>query len=150
MLIIAAIDPSMAGFDALCAESQREGQRMLVRLRDNWQSGANRFALTGEMLNGAFLLQQGSDERQLVGICGRNIDPFADSPRIGRVRHLFVTRELRRQGVGQLLMTHLLADAPNYFDLLNTHAPQSADAFYRSLGFVPVADDAHVTHRFML
>jgi len=56
MLIIAAVDPSTAGFDALCAESQREGQRMLVRLRDNWQSGANRVALTGEMRNGAFLL----------------------------------------------------------------------------------------------
>jgi len=150
MLIIAAAEPSTTGFDALCAESQREGQRMLVRLRDNWRSGANRFALPGEMLNGAFLLQEGGNERQLVGICGRNIDPFADSPRIGRVRHLFVTRELRRQGVGQLLLTHLLADARDYFDQLNTHAPQSADAFYRSLGFVPVADDAHVTHRFTL
>jgi len=44
MLIIAPLDPDTEGFDALREESQREGQRMLLRLRDNWHSGANRFA----------------------------------------------------------------------------------------------------------
>lgn len=151
MLIIAPLDPATEGFDALREESQREGQRMLLRLRDNWHSGANRFAQPGEMLNGAFLLEQGGEgRRQLVGVCGRNIDPFCASPRTGRVRHLYVSRAMRRQGVGQLLMTHLLADARDHFDVLHTHAPATADAFYRSLGFIPVENEDNVTHRLRL
>lgn len=150
MLIITAVDPFTAGFDSLCSESQQEGQRMLTRLRDNWHSGANRFALHGEMLNGAFFVQGEGGERQLVGICGRNIDPFAGSPRIGRVRHLYVARAMRRQGVGQSLMNHLLEDAKTYFDVLHTHAPDSADAFYRGLGFIAIDDDVNATHRLTL
>lgn len=146
MLIIAPLDPFTASFDSLLEESKLEGQRMLVRLRDNWHSGVNRFALPGEMLNGVFCLDD-PHQRRLVATGGRNIDPYSNQRRAGRIRHLYVTHALRRQGIGQLLMTHLIDDAPLYFDYLNTHAPQAAYAFYQRLGFEPVSGDERVTHR---
>ncbi|MGC6388494.1 GNAT family N-acetyltransferase [Ewingella sp. S1.OA.A_B6] len=146
MLIIAPLDPFTTSFDSLLEESKLEGQRMLVRLLDNWHSGMNRFALPGEMLNGVFSLDS-DHQRRLVAIGGRNIDPYINQLRAGRIRHLYVTHALRRQGVGQLLMTHLIDGASLYFDYLNTHAPQSAYAFYQNLGFEPVNGDENVTHR---
>lgn len=140
---LAAFDPSATGFSALLAESQAEGHRMLLRLAETWESGANRFARAGEVIYGAW-----SDET-LVGICGRNIDPYDPGPRAGRVRHLYVAEQGRRDGVGRLLISAIANGADAHFDYLNTNAPPGAFAFYEALGFVPV-DVPQVTHRLML
>ncbi len=150
MIIIAPLDPFTAGFDVLLEESRQEGQRMLVRLRDNWNSGANRFELPGEVLKGVFYVGNRGPEPQLVATGGRNVDPYSNERHAGRIRHLYVMPSMRRQGVGQLLIEHLVEDASRYFNYLNTHAPETAHAFYQRLGFEPVSGDNHVTHRLAL
>lgn len=70
MLKILPFTPFCDDYTALLDESVTQGQRMLQRLRDNWESGANRFDQHGEILIAGFI----NDE--LAGVCGRNIDPY--------------------------------------------------------------------------
>ena len=69
---------------ALLAESEQQGFRFVRRLVEEWESGANRFDRPGEAL---FVARVGND---VVGVCGLHVDPYADDPKIGRVRHLYV------------------------------------------------------------
>ncbi len=123
------LTPHTEGFGALLTESQQAGFRMLVRLTDEWANGANRFDQKGEMLLGAF---SGS---QLVGTGGRNVDPFAGDPQIGRLRHFYVADAFRGQGIGRLLVERMLKDAALYFARLHVRAPVTAFGFYQHLGF---------------
>ena len=116
---------------------------MLLRFLENWQSGANRFDRPGEIMLGAW-----RGER-LAGTAGRNVDPYDGNPRAGRVRHLYVAGDERRHGVGRQLILAIVSEARNWFDYLNTNAPETAFAFYESLGFVRHKVE-HVTHRLML
>lgn len=144
MLTLAAFDPGAAGFSALLAESQGEGHRMLLRLAENWANGSNLFVLPGEVIFGAW------SGDTLVGVCGRNVDPYDHGPRAGRVRHLYVAQSARRDGVGRALIAAICEGAAEHFDYLNTNAPETAFAFYERMGFVPLAGGGHATHRLML
>ncbi len=141
MLDIAPITPDTEGIDALIDESIEEGYRMLRRLRENWDAGVDRFEGPGEILVGAWL------DNVPVGICGRNIDPFADDPTAGRVRHLYVARDHRQKGVGKALVRFITEGAPGFFKFLNVRAPPQAYEFYEHLGFAPVLENSTVTHR---
>lgn len=136
--------PDTPGYDALLRESLGEGHAMLRRLQENWLSGANRFSQPGEILLGAF------DGDTLIGICGRNADPYAANPRAGRVRHLYVRRLDRKLGTGRGLVMAIAGDAKRFFDHLNARAPESAFPFYERLGFVRIDNDPSVTHRLLL
>ena len=114
MLRLAPLTPESAGFNLLLAESQREGHHMLLRFAENWQSGANRFDRPGEIMLGAW-----RDER-LAGTAGRNVDPYDDNPRAGRVRHLYVAADERRNGTGRQLILAIVSGAAKWFDYLNT------------------------------
>lgn len=144
MLTLAAFDPGAAGFSSLLAESQSEGHRMVLRLAENWANGANRFALPGEIMLGAW------SGDVLVGVCGRNVDPYDPHPRAGRVRHLYVAQRARRDGVGRALIAAICEGAAAHFDYLNTNAPETAFAFYERMGFVRLEGGGHATHRLML
>lgn len=144
MITLAAFDPGAAGFPALLAESQGEGHRMLLRLAENWANGSNRFLLPGEVVFGAL------SGDALVGVCGRNVDPYDPGPRAGRVRHLYVARRARRDGVGRALISAVRDGAAEHFDYLNTNAPETAFAFYERMGFVPLVGGGHATHRLLL
>ena len=117
---------------------------MVRRLREGWAKGSNRFARPGEILLGAF------SGETLAGLCGRNVDPYGNDPRAGRVRRLYVHPDHRRVGTGRRLVETLAADAHPFFDLLNVRAPAEAFAFYESLGFAPVTGEDTVTHRLRL
>ncbi len=136
--------PDTPGYDALLRESLDEGHAMLQRLQGNWLNGTNRFSRPGEMLLGAF------DGAALVGICGRNIDPYDGNSRAGRVRHLYVPRSGRMLGIGRGLVMAIAEDARQFFDHLNARAPKTAFGFYEHLGFERVGDDPFVTHRLSL
>lgn len=90
-LLIAATTPDDPGFVALRTESLEQHFNMLRRLAENWQSGKNRFNAPGETLLGAFV------NHQLVGVCGINSDPFSPQPRVGRIRHLYISERYRRR-----------------------------------------------------
>lgn len=114
---------------------------MLVRLQENWISGLNRFDLPGEILAGAIA------DGALAGVCGRNIDPFADNAAAGRVRHLYVAPGYRGRDIGSQLVRFIVRDAADFFRFLNTRAPSQAFAFYERHGFAPVLENSTVTHR---
>jgi GNAT superfamily N-acetyltransferase len=140
---LAPLTPESAGFDLLQAESQQEGHRMLLRFAENWQSGTNRFDRPGEMMLGAW------HGDQLIGAAGRNVDPYDGNPRAGRVRHLYVAVDERRNGVGRQLILAIVSGAAEWFDYLNTNAPETAFAFYENHGFMR-HEVEHVTHRLVL
>ena len=114
---------------------------MVLRLQGNWQSGTNRFARPGEVLLGAL------DGGQLVGICGRNIDPFDPTPRAGRIRHLYIRPDHRLQGIASQLLDAVIEGAERHFDYLNTNAPPGAFVFYEHHGFPRLENVDRVTHR---
>lgn len=117
---------------------------MLFRLEENWVNGSNQFNAPGEKLLG--VLSNG----MLTGVCGLNIDPYDSQRRVGRIRHLYVGYEYRRQQTGSLLLSRLIEEADEWFDYLNTHAPQAAFHFYERAGFIPISDVERVTHRLYL
>lgn len=116
---------------------------MLERFEDNWRNGSNRFDALGEVVIGAT-----SDDR-LVGLCGRNRDPYDLHPRAGRIRHLYVTVQDRRLGIGRRLIDKIVDGAAEWFDYLNTNCPIEAAPFYERLGFGSLAAE-HITHRLQL
>lgn len=138
------ITPGTIGFIELESESLRNGFRMLERLRQGWEGDAvHRFGRPGEMLAGAFL------DGTLIGAGGRSIDPYANDPRIGRVRHVYVLESRRGTGIGRLLIQNIVGDAGRYFSRLNLRAPPAAFGFYEHLGFTRVAGLETVTHHLL-
>lgn len=138
------LDPESEAFRALVEESRLEGFWMLVRLADGWEGGRNRFSRRGETLLAAW------SDKGLAGVCGLNVDPYAELRREGRVRHLYVRQDQRRTGVGTLLLKAIIDKARLHFPVLNVRAPDGASAFYEALGFKPVQGDEFVTHRMTL
>jgi GNAT superfamily N-acetyltransferase len=129
----------------LVAESEQAGLQLVRRLQRDWQSGANRFDRPGEALFAAF------DKDRAVGVCGLSIDPYCPLPRVGRVRHLYVLAERRRQLVGSLLVLEVMAIAPHAFDRLRLRANDPLAArFYEQLGFRRCEGDSTATHELEL
>ena len=124
----------------LVAAADREGHAFMRRLQDEWDGGANRFDRAGEALFGAF-----AGER-LVGVGGLNRDPYANADGVGRLRHLYVMPDMRRSGVGRMLVERIVAEAKAGFSLLRLRTLSAdAAAFYRRLGFVEIDEDT-ATH----
>ena len=134
-------DLPAAGFVGLLAESELAGLRFLRRLADEWASGVNRFDRPGEAL---FAVRMGSG---LVAVGGLNVDPYAMTPRVGRVRHVYVLSAHRRLGIGRQLVAEIVAAARGRFDTLRLSTTNPAAArLYERLGFRPSSDDVHCTH----
>ena len=129
------------GLSELVAEGERSGFRFLRRLMDEWTSGANRFDCPGEAL---FAARVGG---RWIGVCGLNTDPYGATPRVGRVRHLYVATAFRRGGVGRQLVEAVLEAASGVYERLRlrTNNPEAA-RFYERLGFRPCRGQAECTH----
>ena len=128
---------------ALLADSDAAGVRFVHRLVDEWRTGANRFEQPGEALFVA------CREREIVGVCGLNVDPYArsDDVPVGRVRHLYVLSAYRRLGIGVRLVTEVMKTARHSFDRLRLRTSNPAAAeLYERLGFQRAGDDPHCTH----
>lgn len=81
----------------------------------------------------------------LVGWAILRQDDWLDDASIGRISHVYVRSEFRRQGIARQLMQAL---APHYaqYKRVRLHADNlEAAALYESLGFVAV-DEPHTTH----
>ncbi|MCK1970652.1 GNAT family N-acetyltransferase [Franconibacter sp. IITDAS19] len=141
IIAIRPVTPYSADFERLREESQALGFNMLNRLSTHWQDGSNLFSAPGETLLGAFLGDA------LVGVCGLNRDPYDETPRAGRVRHLYVSHPVRGVGVGHVLLSSVTQHAREFFDYLNIRAPQTAFRFYQRAGFTPVEAHPQITHR---
>jgi GNAT superfamily N-acetyltransferase len=139
--VLKRLDPRSEAFAALLEESRLEGFWMLVRLRDGWERGSNRFRRRGEVLLAAW------HGGALAGVGGLSVDPYAEGPRQGRLRHVYVSAMHRRRGVGRLLLKDIMGRAREHFPMLNVRAPETAFPFYEALGFKRVEGDEFVTHR---
>lgn len=121
--------------ETLRAEAEQEGFRFLTRLVTEWRTGANRFDRPGESLLGAL------EGDELVGICGLNRDPYLDDDRVGRLRHLYIGRTMRRRGIASALVVDVLISANGMFDCVRLRTETSEVAcFYEKLGFVRTVD----------
>jgi GNAT superfamily N-acetyltransferase len=126
--------------EELPTASLQEGNSLVHTTLDDWEDGANRFDQPGE----AFLLAMLDDA--IVGICGLNIDPYSDDPKLSRIRHLYVLPDHRRQHVGRRLVEACLARAEDVFDRVRLRTFDSVAAqFYESIGFEEY-DEEHATH----
>ena len=123
------------------AESEAHGLHFVRRLTDEWLNGVNRFDQPGEAL---FAVRDGAD---VVAVGGLNIDPYTTEPATGRVRHLYVLAAHRRRGLGERLVTEIIAAARGHFHTLrlSTSNPDAA-RLYERLGFCPRAGVAKCTH----
>lgn len=131
------LDTLPEDFFALRAESEAEGFRFLRRMQREWAEGTNRFSEPGECLWGAF--QAGA----LVGCGGLNRDPYVGVAGAGRLRHLYVMRGARRQGIASALIGRLEASARGHFALLRLRTDtEQAARFYLRHGYRPVAEEA--------
>lgn len=137
-MIIKPLAALPADLSFLEAESIAQGFSMIRRLREDWETGQNRFDGPGEVLLGAF-----ADER-LVGVGGLNIDPYLADPGVGRLRHLYVLQARRRSSVGSRLVGGLLSHAAGRFGRVRLWTGQ-AGAFYEALGFART-DEEKATH----
>ena len=128
--LIEITDGNIGELHALIGESTRDGYNFLQRTIDDWYGGANKFDRPGEKLWGLFL---GKD---LIGVGGLNIDPFSLTPKVGRVRHLYVRKAQRRAGCATLIMNKILEEAGHNFTVLRLFTDNAgASAFYEKLGF---------------
>ena len=130
------------GFSVLLAESEKEGYNFLRRLETAWRNGTNRFSLTGEGLYRAV------NDGELIGIGGINLDPFQNNKRIGRLRRFYIKQSWRKQGVGSMLLNHILENHWVYFEeiTLRTHS-QIARFFYEKNGFKKIPNEINHTHK---
>jgi GNAT superfamily N-acetyltransferase len=134
-------DLTSDGIAELLSESERAGLRMVRRLVDDGESGANRFDRPGEVLLGARI------DGRLAGVCGLNVDPYAGSESTGRVRHLYVLAAFRRRGVGRQLVLRVIEAAHARFDDLRLRTNEPAAArLYEALGFRPCPSSSDSTH----
>jgi GNAT superfamily N-acetyltransferase len=134
-------DLSPERFAELVTESEHAGFRFVRRLVEEWQSGSNRFALPGEVLFAAM-----SGER-IVGVCGLNIDPYASSASVGRIRRLYVLSAFRHQGIGRRLVQNVVAASRGVFRSLRLRTETAeASRLYLALGFQECAKVPDCTH----
>lgn len=123
-------DLPVEALEPLLAESEAAGLGFVRRLVEEWGRRVNRFDSAGEAL---FVARSGD---KVVGVCGLNVDPYSANSRVGRVRHLYVLSELRRQGIGRALVAEVIRAAGHCFESLRLRTDSSAAArFYEALGF---------------
>jgi GNAT superfamily N-acetyltransferase len=132
------------GLSLLAKAAMAEGYLFLARMQDEWASGTARFAGQGECL---FVAEIGNN---LVGIGGICCDPYQSDTNVGRLRHVYVDKALRSQGIGRELVRACLTFSGTQFRLIRLSTSElnpMAGRFYQQLGFQPVAAKGQrVTH----
>ena len=137
---------NIVSIESFKEESIEEGAHMVKRTLEEWKSGENTFSKRGERLWSLFV------DDKCIAMGGLNIDPFVENNdgSIGRVRHLYVSRKYRRQGLAKVLMNLIINEAKKNFKTLRLSARRpEAFALYESMGFKRVEGEK-VTHVFDL
>jgi len=133
---IRPITYSDALFAPILAEAEHADGAFMLRVRDEWVSGVQRFEGPGEFLLGAFV---GSE---LAGVGGVSRDPYDPRSGLGRVRHIYVLEERRREGIGRALVEAIIARARADWQVLRLRTRNPAAAsLYEAAGFLPAAGD---------
>ena len=130
------------GLAPLLAASTAEGFRFVERLVREWDKGKTRFDRYGELLLAAY---QGAS---IVAIGGLTADPHTGDPMLGRLRHLYVSPDARRRGIGRRLVRALEGAAQTAYRAVVLRTDTAIAArFYESLGYTPLPPGGTATHR---
>jgi len=131
--LITITDQNVKTLIDLARDARQDGYRFVQRTIDEWLLRINAFSKDGEILNGILLGDK------IIAIGGLNIDPYMDDPSIGRVRHMYVHRDYRENGLSKVLMKKIIKDAKKSFRLLRLSTNNEvAVALYENLGFEKV------------
>jgi GNAT superfamily N-acetyltransferase len=130
--------------DELVIRSLEEGFKFVQRLRDEYQSGTNRFECPGE----ALLLAR--DRQIVIVVIGLNLDPN-DQVGVMRLRRFYVVPEHRGHGLGHIMLLTVieLARAAGAKTLEPRTDNPHAARFYERNGFQPL-NSSNPTHRLEL
>jgi len=129
----------VAGMDELILESEQGGHRFVARFVRKWLSGEARFDGPGEQLLGI------CNDEKLIAFAGLHADHYLGDPSVGRLRHLYVSKDFRRHGLGERLVQQLLDCARNFeFIRLRAGTPE-ASKFYDQIGWTRI-DENDATH----
>jgi ribosomal protein S18 acetylase RimI-like enzyme len=143
--IVRIFEIQSGAINHLLEESLSQGFQFVQRLIRDYRSGLNCFDKSGEMLLTA------SVQGAVVGIAGLNRDPYFNDPKVGRLRHLYVESRWRRRGIGSLLVTSLIHEANQHYQLLTLRTDNlAAKEFYQKLGFKTQPSWEHTTHHLQL
>ena len=138
---VSAISTLPVDLAKMVDESVVEGFQFLIRLQDDWESGANRFSGKNEIFFAAHV------ENELAGVGGLNQDPFTKSDKIGRLRRFYVLNRYRRAGVGSALLECSMSFSRCRFQAVRLRTDSAeATLFYESAGFEPISGDSNATH----
>ena len=131
VLEVREINLPCSGFDVLAIEAEAMGHMFLHRMGVEWANGENKFKLPGEMMLGAF------EGNLLIAVGGLNQCPYGNDPRVGRLRHLYVSSVYRNKGIAGTLIGKIISSAADNFEIvrLRTNNP-AAIALYEQNGFV--------------
>ena len=142
--IVEINDKNISQIQNLADESTSDGDLFIQKTINEWESGANTFSKTGEKLWALVI------DNEFVGLGGLNQDPYTNDKNVGRVRHVYVAKKYRGQGLSKVIMNLIIEQAKKHFTLLrlSTHNPIAA-SLYESLGFKKV-DGYKVTHQMSL
>lgn len=122
--------------------SRHEGHNLVERLVDDWEDGSNRFDRPGEVALEARL------DSRLVGVGGLNRDPYLDDPGVGRIRHVYLSPDVRGLGVGRVLVMSLVEHARGHFSRVRLRTGDATTSgFYLRLGFEEAPDEPDATHQ---
>lgn len=116
-------------------EALADGWNLVDRTIKEWKSGENKFNKKGEKLWGLFIGDK------CIAIGGIDIDKYLEGNdgSVGRVRHVYVAKEYRRQGLSKVIMNLIIEHAKKYFKLLRLSTSNPiACHLYDSLGFQKV------------
>lgn len=126
---IIPIDPNTEHFQELAIEARAAGYKFVDRLIEDAHSGLNCFDKEGECFCGVFI------DGALIGCGGVNRDPYTNR-HVGRVRHVYILQNFRKNGVGKALVFELISRSKNIFKTFRLRTSDSkADAFYEAIGF---------------
>ncbi|MBE9011797.1 GNAT family N-acetyltransferase [Pseudanabaenaceae cyanobacterium LEGE 13415] len=143
--VVRVLEIQPESLNHLVEESLSQGFRFVERLVREYDSGLNCFDQLGEVLFTA------SGNGAVIGIGGLNRDSYFNDSKVGRLRHLYVQSAWRRRRVGSLLVTRLIHEASQHYQLLTLRTGTSAaDEFYQKLGFKTYPSWDHTTHHLQL
>lgn len=122
-------------------ESQKEGFQLINKLITEYENEKNRFDKPGEVLFAVYF------QKRMVGIGGLNRDPYSSDNVTGRIRHVYVLNQVRRLGIGSLLINQIIKEARLSFHVLTLRTlTETGCLFYEKLGFQKTTKLNGATH----
>ncbi|MEI6352757.1 MAG: GNAT family N-acetyltransferase [Candidatus Nomurabacteria bacterium] len=139
--IIEIKDSNILEIQEIANETSQDNYNFVQRTIDEWKNNTNKFSKIGEKLWGIII------DNKIIGIGGLNKDPFIEDEKVGKVRHIYISKQYRGFGLSKILLNLIIEKAKENFTTLrlSTNNP-IASSVYESLGFKKV-EGIKVTHQ---